>query len=85
MPTEIHVDNGPEFISKALDLWGYMNGVTLEFSRSEKPTDNTFIESFNGKPKRKSTTLQVVQTNRAGHFPNSFLRQPVRDLSATAF
>ncbi|BDQ37219.1 hypothetical protein SYK_15790 [Pseudodesulfovibrio nedwellii] len=49
MPKEISVDNGPEFISKNLDLWGYMNGVTLGFSRSGKPTDNAFIESFNGK------------------------------------
>jgi len=49
MPKEIRVDNGPEFISKALDLWAYMNGVTLEFSRLGKPTDNAFIESFNSK------------------------------------
>ena len=47
-PRSIRVDNGPEFISKALDLWAYMNGVTLDFSRPGKPTDNAFIESFNG-------------------------------------
>jgi len=45
----IRVDNGPEFISKALDLWAYANGVTLDFSRPGKPTDNAFIESFNGR------------------------------------
>jgi len=49
IPKEIRVDNGPEFISKNLDLWAYINGVTLEFSRPGKPTDNAFIESFNGK------------------------------------
>ena len=38
----------PEFISKALDLWAWLNGVTLDFSRPGKPTDNAFIESFNG-------------------------------------
>jgi putative transposase len=43
------VDNGPEFVSKELDLWAYMKGVTLDFSRPGKPTDNAFIESFNGK------------------------------------
>jgi transposase InsO family protein len=42
------VDNGPEFISKALDKWAYENGVTLDFSRPGKPTDNAFVESFNG-------------------------------------
>jgi transposase InsO family protein len=32
-----------------LDLWAYQRGVTLDFSRPGKPTDNAFIESFNGK------------------------------------
>ena len=40
---------GPEFISKELDLWAFMRGVTLDFSRPGKPTDNAFIESLNGK------------------------------------
>ena len=40
---------GPEFVSKELDLWAYRKGVTLDFSRPGKPTDNAFIESFNGK------------------------------------
>ncbi|MNT59243.1 Integrase core domain protein [compost metagenome] len=48
-PGRIRVDNGPEFISKALDHWAYKNGVTLDFSRRGKPTDNAFIESFNGR------------------------------------
>ncbi|MFN5707804.1 MAG: integrase core domain-containing protein, partial [Planctomycetota bacterium] len=48
-PASIRVDNGPEFISKSLDLWAYWNGVKLDFSRPGKPTDNAFIESFNGK------------------------------------
>ncbi len=49
LPKTIRVDNGPEFISKELDLWAFMRGVTLDFSRPGKPTDNSFIESFNGK------------------------------------
>lgn len=48
-PRAIRVDNGPEFISKALDRWAYENGVTLDFSRPGKPTDNAFIEAFNSK------------------------------------
>jgi putative transposase len=48
-PKTIRVDNGPEFISKALDRWAYENGVTLDFSRPRKPTDNAFVESFNGR------------------------------------
>lgn len=48
-PSCIRVDNGPEFISKELDLWAYANKVTLDFSRPGKPTDNAFIESFNSR------------------------------------
>jgi putative transposase len=48
-PKRIRVDNGPEFVSKDLDLWAYLNGVVLDFSRPGKPTDNAFAESFNGK------------------------------------
>jgi len=44
----VAVDNGPEFISEALDAWAYRHGVQLEFNRPGKPTDNAFIESFNG-------------------------------------
>ena len=49
VPKRIAVDNGPEFISKALDAWAYSSGVQLEFSRPGKPTDNAFAESFNGR------------------------------------
>jgi putative transposase len=48
VPMRIQVDNGSEFISKDLDLWAYDNNVTLDYSRPGKPTDNPFIESFNG-------------------------------------
>lgn len=48
IPKTIRADNGPEFISKVLDRWAYENGVTLVFSRPGKPTDNAYIESFNG-------------------------------------
>ncbi|WZP00260.1 IS3 family transposase [Isosphaeraceae bacterium EP7] len=48
-PREPRVDNGPEFTGKMLDLWAHLNGVTLDFSRPGKPTDNAFIESFNGR------------------------------------
>jgi len=49
LPRAIRVDNGPEFISKDLDLWAYWNKVNLDFSRPGKPTDNAYIESFNAR------------------------------------
>ncbi len=48
-PARIQVDNGSEFTSRSMDLWAYLNKVKLDFSRPGKPTDNAFIESFNGK------------------------------------
>jgi putative transposase len=48
-PATIRVDQGSEFISRELDLWAYMRGVELDFSRPGKPTGNAFIESLNGK------------------------------------
>jgi hypothetical protein len=33
VPERIQVDNGTEFISKALDLWAYENSVTLDWKK----------------------------------------------------
>ncbi len=48
-PATIRVDQGSEFVSRDLDVWAYQRGVTLDFSRPGKPTDNAFIEAFNGR------------------------------------
>jgi putative transposase len=47
-PQVLFCDNGSEFASHAMDLWAYRNGVRIDFSRPGKPTDNAFVESFNG-------------------------------------
>ena len=49
LPQAIQVDNGPEFTSKALDEWAARNKVKLIFSRPGTPTDNPYIEAFNGR------------------------------------
>ncbi len=48
-PERICVDNGPEFVSKALDAWCYRRGVQLVFSRPGKPTDKPFVEACNSR------------------------------------
>ena len=48
-PTAITVDNGSEFVSRAMDAWAYAHDVRLDFIRPGKPVENAFIESFNGK------------------------------------
>jgi putative transposase len=48
VPQLLFCDNGSEFTGQMMDLWTYCNGVKIDFSRPEKPTDNAFCESFNG-------------------------------------
>ncbi|MGK2873966.1 MAG: IS3 family transposase [Alphaproteobacteria bacterium] len=48
-PKTIRVDQGSEFVSRDLDLWAYTHNVIMDFSRPGKPTENAFIEAFNGR------------------------------------
>lgn len=48
LPKVIVTDNGSEFRSRAFDAWAYARGVKLDFIQPGKPTQNAFIESFNG-------------------------------------
>ena len=48
VPKTLFCDNGTEFTSQAMDLWAYHAGVRIDFSRPGKPTDNAYVESFNG-------------------------------------
>lgn len=49
LPEIIIIDNGPEFISKALDAWAYQRGVKLHFITPGRPIENCYGESFNGR------------------------------------
>ena len=49
LPRAIRTDQGPEFTSRALDQWAYGHGVDLKLIAAGKPTQNAYIESFNGK------------------------------------
>jgi putative transposase len=48
LPEALRVDNGPEFISMALDNWTRQHGVKLDFIQPGKPVQNAHVESFNG-------------------------------------
>src|SRR5262249_29212403 len=48
-PDVIVLDNGPEFISRALEMWAEEHGVRLSFIEPGKPVQNCYVESFNGR------------------------------------
>lgn len=48
-PDAVRTDQGPEFTCKAFDQWAYEHGVTPLLIQAGKPTQNAYIESFNGK------------------------------------
>jgi putative transposase len=48
-PKAIRTDQGPEFTGQALDQWACQHGVQLKLIQAGKPTQNAFIESFNGR------------------------------------
>jgi putative transposase len=49
LPQVIRTDQGPEFTGRALDQWAHKNGVRLHLIQAGKPTQNAYVESFNGR------------------------------------
>ena len=48
-PQTIVMDNGTELTSIAMAIWARDRQVRLHFIRPGKPTENAFVESFNGR------------------------------------
>lgn len=44
----IRVDNGPEFIAETFKSWCNGNNIKIKYIHPGKPTQNSFIERFNG-------------------------------------
>jgi putative transposase len=49
LPNTLVLDNGPEMTSKAMLFWSRQHSVKLHFIQAGKPTQNAFVESFNGR------------------------------------
>jgi putative transposase len=56
-PDILTVDNGPELRGRALDQWAHEHGVELYFIEPGKPTQNAYIESFNGRFREECLNL----------------------------
>lgn len=48
-PATIRTDQRPEFTCHALEQWAFEHGIELRLIQPGKPTQNEFIESFNGR------------------------------------
>jgi putative transposase len=61
-PRYLRVDNGPEFIASALEIWAHDHTVELLFIQPGKPTQNAFIESFNSRVRDEFLMMNRFRT-----------------------
>jgi putative transposase len=61
-PRYLFVDNGSEFSGRLLDLWAYHCSTRIDFSRPGKPTDNCYVETFNGSFRDECLNLHWFET-----------------------
>lgn len=62
VPKYLFADNGSEFSGRLTDLWAYHHKVRIDFSRPGKPTDNCYVETFNGSLRDECLNVHWFET-----------------------
>lgn len=62
LPEILVCDNGSEFASNMMDRWAHENDVQIHFIRPGKPTENAYIESFNGRLRDECLNTSIFYT-----------------------
>ncbi len=63
-PAKLRCDNGPEFISAALGEWCEAQSIVLHWIQPGKPTQNAYVERFNGSFRREVLDAYLFTTLR---------------------
>lgn len=61
-PRNIRCDNGPEFIAKEFQEWCAANDIKLLYTQPGCPTQNSYIERFNGSYRRAVLDAYIFRT-----------------------
>ena len=61
-PAALRTDQGPEFTSRAFMAWAHRRGVRHLLNDAGSPTQNAYIESFNGKFRDECLNEQWFET-----------------------
>lgn len=80
LPRSLVVDHGPEFISRALDLWAYRRGIELAFIRPGKPVENAYVESFHSRFRDECLSTHWFETLTDARFQIERWRQDYNEV-----
>jgi putative transposase len=61
-PNSIRCDNGPEYISHALQCWAEKRGIRLDYIQPGKPQQNAYVERYNRTVRHEWLDMHAFET-----------------------